>query len=108
MDPSSGTCLISISDCIVERNISNMELVLVGNFVGPRPNIESVREWVAQKWKGKGQIDVVAMGNKFFSFSFVCDEDLRSVLAEGPWMLGKTSLALKKWKPGFNPILGVQ
>ncbi|XP_059064352.1 uncharacterized protein LOC131856544 [Cryptomeria japonica] len=43
------------------------------------------------------------MSNGFFSFSFVCEEDLRFILAGGPWMLGKSLLALKKWELGFNP-----
>lgn len=80
-----------------------MHLVLVGKFVGARPNIEAVRSWVARKRKGKGQIDVVTMACGFFSFSFACEEDFRFVLAGGPWMLGKALLVLKKWEPGFNP-----
>lgn len=43
------------------------------------------------------------MENWFFSFSFDCDEDLKSVLVGGPWMLSKPSLALKKWEPCFDP-----
>ncbi|XP_057824278.2 uncharacterized protein LOC131036411 [Cryptomeria japonica] len=83
--------------------MANLALVLIGKFVGLRPNIESVCVWVSGKWKGKGQIEVVVVANGFFSFSFVCDEDLRSILVGGPWILGKTSLDLKKWEPGFNP-----
>ncbi|XP_057819204.2 uncharacterized protein LOC131032289 [Cryptomeria japonica] len=83
--------------------MAHMNLVLVGKFFGPRPNIEVVRDWVSRKWKGKGQIVVVAMAGGFFSFSFACEEDLRYVLTGGPWMLGKALLALKKWEPGFNP-----
>lgn len=103
VDLKFGSCSISIPDCIVEKNMANLAPVLVGKFIGPRPNIEAVRDSVSRKWKGKGQIDVVAMSNGFFSFSFACEEDLRSFLAGGPWMLGKSSLALKKWELGFNP-----
>lgn len=103
VDWDFGACSISILDYIVDQNMAHMNMVLVGKFIGPHPNIEAVRSWVVRKWKGKGQTDVVAMAGGFFSFSFSCEEDFRSVLAGGPWMLGKASLALKKWEPGFNP-----
>ncbi|XP_057871276.2 uncharacterized protein LOC131077740 [Cryptomeria japonica] len=83
--------------------MAHMNLVLVGKFAGPHPNIEAVRAWVSRKWKGKGQIDLVSMAGGFFSFSFSCEEYLQSFLVGGPWMLGKASLALKKWEPRFNP-----
>lgn len=83
--------------------MAHMHLVLVRKFIGQCLNIEVVRSWVARKWKGKGQTDVVTMDSGFFSFSFAYEEDFRSILTEGPWMLGKALLALKKWEPGFNP-----
>ncbi|XP_059077914.1 uncharacterized protein LOC131876510 [Cryptomeria japonica] len=103
VDPISSICSISIPDGIVDKNLTNMDSILVGKYVGLQPNIEFIRSWVAHKWRGNGQTEVTAMPNIFFSFSFTCDEDLKLVLAGGPWLLGKSSLALKKWEPRFNP-----
>lgn len=84
VDLESGACSISIIDYIVDHNMSYMNLVLVGKFVGRHPNIKAIRAWVSRKWKGKGQIDVEAMAGGFFSFSFAYEEDIRSILVGGP------------------------
>ncbi|GLJ26124.1 hypothetical protein SUGI_0500870 [Cryptomeria japonica] len=85
VDPSSARCSILIPDELVDKGIASMGCSLVGKFVCPRPNIDSIRSWVARKWKNKGQIDVLFMEKGFFSFSFTYEEDLVSVLSSGPW-----------------------
>ncbi|XP_057863716.1 uncharacterized protein LOC131071779 [Cryptomeria japonica] len=70
-----------------------------GNFMGQRPNIETIREFVKNKWCFKGQVEVVALPKGFFSFYFSCEEDIVVVHYGGPWVVGKSSLALKKWTP---------
>lgn len=101
MDLKSSSCSISILDCIIERNMANLASILVGKFSDSRANIEAVRDWVSRKWKNKGHIDVVVMSNGFSS-SFSYEEDLRSILAGGPWMLGKSSLVLNNWEPSLT------
>lgn len=54
IDRDSGAFSISTLNIIVDENMAHMHLVLVGKFIGPHPNIEFVRSWVARKWKGKG------------------------------------------------------
>ncbi|XP_057846158.2 uncharacterized protein LOC131055859 [Cryptomeria japonica] len=41
------------------------------------------------------------MTKGFFSFAFSCEEDLSDVLYGGPWVVGKTSLALNRWSPNL-------
>ncbi|XP_059066415.1 uncharacterized protein LOC131857723 [Cryptomeria japonica] len=79
-----------------------MALSLVGKFMGPRPNIDLVRDFAKKKWCLKGQIEITAMPKGFFSFAFSCEEDLYVVLCGGPWVIGKTSLALKCWFPNLD------
>lgn len=46
---------------------------------------------------------MIVMANGYFSFYFNFDDNLKSSLLRGLWMLGMSSLALKKWKTSFNP-----
>lgn len=94
--PSSGGVLIYIPDLIVDNNISLMALSLVGNFMDPRPNIETMRDFVKKKWHLKGKVEVTAMPKGFFSFKFSCEEDIVVIHYGGPWVIGKSSLSLKK------------
>ncbi|XP_059071415.1 uncharacterized protein LOC131866220 [Cryptomeria japonica] len=74
-----------------------MALSLVRKFMGTRPNTDVVRSFAKRRWHLKGQIEITAMAKGFFSFVFSCEEDLSDVLCGGPWVIGKTSLALKHW-----------
>ncbi|XP_059067606.1 uncharacterized protein LOC131858391 [Cryptomeria japonica] len=75
-----------------------MTLTLVGKFSKPRPNIDSVRIFV----KIKGQVEVSALPRGFFSFVFSCVEDITTIICGGPWIMGRSSLILKKWSPNMD------
>lgn len=96
---SNASVSITIPDPIVDHNISIMALSLVGKFMGPRPNIETIKEFVRKKWGLKGQVEVVALPKGFFSFSFSCEEDIVAIRCGRPWVIDKSLLALKKWTP---------
>lgn len=49
-----GMITLEIPDQIIDRNISRMDLTLVGRFLGTRPNIEVVRAFFRRKWALKG------------------------------------------------------
>lgn len=48
-------------------------------------------------------MEIAALAKVFFSFSFTCSEDLLKFLVGGPWLVGKSTLVLKKWEVGFSP-----
>lgn len=96
-DPGSGKFSISVPDEIINHNIAKMENFMVGMFLGPRPNIEVVREFVKNKWKTSGLVSMATLPKGFFAFQFTCKEDSKAVRSGGPWVIGKSSLALKKW-----------
>ena len=89
-----GSCAIAIPDEIVDHNIQAMASTLVGKFLGPRPSIDEVRQLIKQKWALKGQVSVTAMAKGFMSFNFTCSKDLASILSEGQWAMGHSSLML--------------
>ncbi|XP_059066267.1 uncharacterized protein LOC131857598 [Cryptomeria japonica] len=101
-DKVSGKVALSIPNQVIDHNIVVMVLTLVGKFSGPRPNIDSMRIFVSQRWKIKGQVEVSALPRVFFSFAFSCAEDIPTILCGGPWIMGKSSLTLKKWSPNMD------
>lgn len=52
-----------------------MENSLIGKLVGGHPNIDSIRSWAGAKWKRMRHMDVIALPNGFFQFSFNNSED---------------------------------
>ncbi|KAH9311824.1 hypothetical protein KI387_026859, partial [Taxus chinensis] len=80
-----------------------MENALIGKMVGRRPNIDSIISWFILKWKPKGHMDVTALSNRFFLFSFNNSKDPQRIVNYGPWFLKKLGLFLKKWNSKFNP-----
>ena len=101
-DSVKGSCAIAIPDEIVDHNIQAMASSLVGKFLGPRLSIDDVRKFIKQKWALKGQVSVTAMAKGFMSFDFTCLEDLASILSEGQWAMGRSSLVLQKWSLGMS------
>lgn len=101
-NPSVGDYFVSVSDCIIDKGILSMEQSLVGKFLGPHTNIELVCNLIRNQWHLKGHVQVEALAKGFFSFSFTCDEDLLKVLVGGAWVIGKSTLVLKKWEAGFS------
>ncbi|XP_059068346.1 uncharacterized protein LOC131858889 [Cryptomeria japonica] len=99
--PATTVFAIFVLDKLVDFSISGLAMTLVGHFAIFRPNINVVRNFIRRKWVLKGQVDVAALPRGFFSFAFNNEEDLKKVLCEGPWISGKSTLALQKWAPNL-------
>ena len=54
LDMSDGSCAIAILDELVDHSIAAMASTLVGKFIGPRPNIDVVKDFIKKKWVLKG------------------------------------------------------
>ncbi|XP_059066122.1 LRR receptor-like serine/threonine-protein kinase GSO2 [Cryptomeria japonica] len=96
-DPEKGRFSIEIPNLVIEHNINFMAMTLVGNFLGLRPNIDIVKAFAKCKWVLKGQVEITAMSKGVLSLAFSCKEDMSRVLSDGPWLIGKSMLALQKW-----------
>lgn len=99
-DPMQGKFSISVPNPINDYNIALMEKVMVGKFMGPRPNVEVVKEFVKNKWRTNGKFFALPRG--FFAFAFTYKEEILAVRSGGPWVIGKSSLARKKWTSHLN------
>lgn len=96
-DLVKGKFSMFVLDQIIDHNIALMEKVLVGKFMGPKPNVEVVREFFKNKWRINGKVTVPALPRGFFAIEFTCKEDILAVRSGGTWVIGKSSLTLKKW-----------
>ncbi|GLJ50538.1 hypothetical protein SUGI_1076780 [Cryptomeria japonica] len=63
-----------------------------------------MRRWMGQRWNLGGKVEVAAMLNIFFLFSFSNPNDCSMNLLDGPWFIGHNGLVLNNWAPGFNPL----
>lgn len=70
-DPTIGVFAISVMDKLVDFTVSVLAMTLVGRFVGFRPNIDVVRNFIRRKWILKGQVDVAALPRGFFPFPLI-------------------------------------
>ncbi|XP_059075138.1 uncharacterized protein LOC131855840 [Cryptomeria japonica] len=82
---------------VTEHNINLMALTLVGKNLGSRQNIDVVRAFAKRKWSLKGQVEITVMSKGALSMAFSCEEAMSRVLCDGPWLIGKSTLALQKW-----------
>ncbi|XP_057870798.2 uncharacterized protein LOC131077337 [Cryptomeria japonica] len=101
-DKVSDKIALSIPNQVIDHNIDVMALILIGKFSGPTPNIDSVRIFDSWRWKIKGQVEVLDVPRGFFSFVFSCVEDILTIVCGGPWIIGRSSLTLRKWSPNMD------
>lgn len=92
----------AIPDTVTDRFVSSMENAVVGHFLSFRPMVDMVRRWAMAKWRLKGSVDICAMAGGIFLFKFTTSENLILVLSSSPWVYGKHSMALCRWKPRFD------
>lgn len=94
---------LMIPQVIIDYEAEKKKNCLVGRFVGIRPNLDLIRNWIKEKWKTTGQVDLIVMPKEFLMFRFANTDDMRMVMELGPWFLGRKGLVLKKWHVGFRP-----
>ncbi|XP_059066523.1 uncharacterized protein LOC131857812 [Cryptomeria japonica] len=84
-----------------------MANTLVGKFFSMCPTVETVRKWVKDKWKLKGNVSVSTMPGALFLFKFTVEEDVALVLSSC-WSYGQKKISLFRWKVGFDPSVDLQ
>ncbi|GLJ30473.1 hypothetical protein SUGI_0603150 [Cryptomeria japonica] len=93
--------ILDLLACRMESSFSNS---LVGKFCTNHPNVDVVRRWMGQRWNLGGKVEVVAMLNNFFLFSFSNPNDCSRTLLDRPWSMRHNGLVLNHWTPRFNPL----
>ncbi|KAL8150867.1 hypothetical protein V2J09_020675 [Rumex salicifolius] len=60
-----------------------------------------MRNDLTNKWKPKGEFSMIVVGNNYYVVKFCNLEELNHVLVDGPWIIGKSYLMIRRWKPNF-------
>ena len=93
---------VSIPRRIVEKVSARLEHTLYGYFIGNRMAFPVVDYYVKNNWAKYGLKKIMMNDKGFFFFKFDTQAGLESVLENGPWMIRKSPIILKKWSIGTS------
>ncbi|XP_057730364.1 uncharacterized protein LOC130945678 [Arachis stenosperma] len=77
---------------------------LIVKLLGRRISLPVLSRRLESMWSKQGSIEVIDLGNDYFIVKFFSQEDLDFALTGGPWRICYYYLALRPWKPNFNPV----
>jgi hypothetical protein len=99
------SCVLT-HDIAMDRVIGLSEKALVGKFYYSRMNKIQLSEWILRFWKPLlGYYPRFSLlSNHWLVFHFLSKCDLLRILGS-LWIIGRGVLMLKRWYPGFNPLL---
>ncbi|KAB5530159.1 hypothetical protein DKX38_020240 [Salix brachista] len=89
------------TDIVMERT-DQWQRCLVGFFPGFRMSYHTINTIANRVWKKEGLENVMTTANGFILFRFQNEDQIRSVLEQGPWMFGGKHLILQQWHPRFQ------
>ncbi|XLR08093.1 hypothetical protein S83_036031 [Arachis hypogaea] len=77
---------------------------LIVKLLGRKISLPVLSRRLEAMWGKQGSIEVMDLGNEFFIMKFFSQEDLDFALTGGPWKIFDHYLAIRFWKPNFNPM----
>ncbi|XP_074315117.1 uncharacterized protein LOC141651297 [Silene latifolia] len=89
----------------IEDEIAYWANTLVGQFIGGKPSLIQVKEFVGKNWNHVQKPEVLYYKKGWFFFRFPSEGDLCTVLRGSTWSLGNHSLVLKRWTPQISKEL---
>nr|GEY22739.1 zinc knuckle CX2CX4HX4C [Tanacetum cinerariifolium] len=97
VDPVFEGVNISIPRKLVENINTHFEHTLYGYFIGKRISFLIVKYYARNNWIKHGVTRIMMNLKGFFFFTFDSQPGLEAVLEEGPWLIRKAPIILKKW-----------
>ena len=88
---------VSIPRRVVEKVSARLEYTLYGYFIGNRMAFPVVEYYVRNNWAKYGLKKIMMNAKGFFFFKFDTQAGLEAVLEDGPWLIRKSPIILKKW-----------
>ncbi|XP_074299539.1 uncharacterized protein LOC141630664 [Silene latifolia] len=101
-DKSADSRVVVVEEEDVEDEIKFWQNTLMGNFMGSKPKIKEVDEYVLKYWKNVTRPIVQYYKKGWYSFRFFSADDMNEILKGGPWNMGTSTLVLKQWTPTFS------
>ncbi|QHO31323.1 hypothetical protein S83_026012 [Arachis hypogaea] len=78
---------------------------LIVKLMGRRISLMVMRRRLETMWEKHGSLEVIDLGNDYFLVRFFNSEDLDYAIMQGPWKIFDHYLAVRLWKPEFDPAL---
>ncbi|XP_074288752.1 uncharacterized protein LOC141613909 [Silene latifolia] len=101
-DTSADTKTVVVEEDDVIDEIKFWQNTLMGNFLGSKPKIKEVDEYVLKYWKNTDRPIVQYYKKGWYTFRFLSERDMNEILKGGPWNMGTSTLVLKQWTPTFS------
>ncbi|XP_074271075.1 uncharacterized protein LOC141594996 [Silene latifolia] len=101
-DKRAESTVIEVEEDDVVEELKFWKNTLMGNFLGAKPKIKEVDEYVQKYWKNVTRPIVQYYKKGWYSFRFLSEADMNEILKGGPWNMGTSTLVLKQWTPMFS------
>ncbi|XP_058725763.1 uncharacterized protein LOC131597062 [Vicia villosa] len=76
---------------------------VIVKLLGRRIGYKALENRLNQMWVRKGVISIIDLSNDYFLVAFSHEDDKKAAMANGPWFIYDHYLAVKDWKPNFQP-----
>ncbi|XP_074288965.1 uncharacterized protein LOC141614110 [Silene latifolia] len=96
---------VVIDETDIEDELAYWSNTLVGQFLGGKPSLVQVREFVSKSWNHVTKPEVLYYKKGWFYFRFHSEKDLCTILRGSTWSLGNHSLVMKRWTPQISKEL---
>lgn len=84
-------------------------LTLIGRLTNPREqNMTAVLPYLTRKWNLVGQIHGSDLGNHCFQFRFQDEKEMKKVLDNRLYQVGRWMIILQRWEPIISPTFPSQ
>ena len=91
---------IKLTDHDVSQNINEFKLSLIGKILNPKKqSVEKLLQKMPVQWGMEDHITANDLGNGKFLLNFTTEEELNSVLRQGPFHFNFCMFVLVRWEP---------
>ncbi|XP_048605639.1 uncharacterized protein LOC125583117 [Brassica napus] len=91
---------IKLTDHDISQNINEFKLSLIGKILNPKKqSVEKFLQKMPVQWGMEERITANDLGNGKFLLNFTTEDDLNSVLRQGPFHFNFCMFVLVRWEP---------
>ncbi|KAG9451213.1 hypothetical protein H6P81_011178 [Aristolochia fimbriata] len=90
----------------IDSQSENFKFCLIGKFPGWRPSLSQIRNWVATKWKLKGEWSITLLDHRHVLIRLDNEGDMLHVWPRNRCFIGGQLMRVFKWFPTFVPGSG--
>ncbi|KAG9452257.1 hypothetical protein H6P81_005161 [Aristolochia fimbriata] len=88
---------------LVDSQAEKFKFCLVGKFPKWRPGLSKIRDWIASKWKLRGEWSISLLDHRHVFIRLDDESDMLQVWARNRWFIGGHPMRVFKWFPTFVP-----